>query len=47
MKKWLFMVSAGICCGSASFAQTKQIQFEKYTLANGLTVILHQDKSAP
>lgn len=47
MRKWLFMVSAGICFSSASFAQTKQIEFEKYTLANGLTVILHQDKSAP
>ena len=47
MKKWLLMVSAGICIGNASFAQAKQIQFEKYTLPNGLTVILHQDKSAP
>ena len=47
MKKWLLLVSAGICIGSVSFAQTKQIKFEKYTLSNGLTVILHQDKSAP
>jgi predicted Zn-dependent peptidase len=47
MKKWLLMVSAGICISSVSFAQTKQIQFEKYTLPNGLKVILHQDKSAP
>ncbi len=28
-------------------AQAPKIVFEKYTLANGLTVILHQDKSAP
>lgn len=47
MKKWLLMVSAGICISSVSLAQTKKIEFEKYTLANGLTVILHQDKSAP
>ena len=47
MKKWLLLVSAGICISSASFAQVKQITFEKYTLPNGLTVILHQDKSAP
>ena len=47
MKKWLLVFAASICIGSVSFAQTKQIQFEKYTLANGLTVILHQDKSAP
>ncbi len=47
MKKWLFLLTTAICIGSVSFAQTKQIQFEKYTLPNGLTVILHQDKSAP
>jgi zinc protease len=28
-------------------AQVKPIQFERYTLPNGLKVILHQDKSAP
>lgn len=32
---------------TAVMAQTRKIQFEKYTLPNGLTVILHQDKSAP
>lgn len=47
MRKWLLMVSLGICSSSICLAQTKQIQFEKYTLPNGLTVILHQDKSAP
>ncbi|MBC7652130.1 MAG: insulinase family protein, partial [Deinococcales bacterium] len=47
MKKWLLLGSLGICSSSICLAQTKQIQFEKYTLPNGLTVILHQDKSAP
>lgn len=47
MRKWLLMVSLGISSSSICLAQTKQIQFEKYTLPNGLTVILHQDKSAP
>jgi predicted Zn-dependent peptidase len=47
MKKWLFMVPfAGLFCGNVS-AQTSRISFEKYSLPNGLTVILHQDKSAP
>lgn len=32
---------------AASFAQAPKIKFEKYTLPNGLKVILHQDKSAP
>ena len=31
----------------ATTAQTRKIQFEKYTLPNGLTVILHQDRTAP
>ncbi len=30
-----------------AFAQVKPIKYEKYTLPNGLKVILHQDKSAP
>ncbi len=47
MKKWLILVAAFLCIGSVSFSQTKPIKFEKYTLPNGLTVILHQDKSAP
>ncbi len=41
------MASAGMFATQLSFAQGKPIQFEKYTLPNGLTVILHQDKSAP
>ena len=47
MKKWLLLVAVFLCIGNLSFSQTKQIKFEKYTLPNGLTVILHQDKSAP
>ena len=31
----------------ASMAQAPKIKFEKYTLPNGLKVILHQDKTAP
>jgi zinc protease len=47
MKKLLLLFVAG---GFASFtllAQAPKITFEKYTLPNGLKVILHQDKTAP
>jgi len=47
MKKWLLVVSAGLLAGSQLAGQARKIEFEKYTLTNGLTVILHQDKSAP
>jgi predicted Zn-dependent peptidase len=48
MKNWLLLFSAGMLVGSAAFAQqARKISFEKYTLPNGLKVILHQDKSAP
>jgi predicted Zn-dependent peptidase len=48
MKKWLLLFSAGVLVSTASFAQqARKISFEKYTLPNGLKVILHQDKSAP
>ncbi len=33
--------------GSATQAQMSQIEFEKYTLDNGLTVLLHEDHSTP
>jgi zinc protease len=38
-----------VCCFAImhSFAQNQTIQFEKYTLPNGLKVILHEDHSAP
>lgn len=48
MKKWLLLFSAGMFISLASLAQqARKINFEKYTLPNGLKVILHQDNSAP
>lgn len=47
MKKWFFLLPAVMLYSVATMAQTRKIQFEKYTLPNGLTVILHQDKTAP
>ena len=41
----LFFVCSFII--AQSFAQGQTIQFEKYTLPNGLKVILHEDHSAP
>ena len=39
---------AGACLGMPAGAQvTPRIQFEKYTLPNGLEVILHEDHSTP
>jgi predicted Zn-dependent peptidase len=35
------------CIGLGATAQAPSIKFEKYTLPNGLKVILHQDNSAP
>ncbi len=47
MKKWILLFSAGVLLSTASSAQDRKIAFEKYTLPNGLKVILHQDNSAP
>ncbi len=47
MKKWLLMLSAAGLFTGSSIAQAPKVVFEKYTLPNGLKVILHQDKSAP
>lgn len=47
MKKWLFTLAATLLIQLAMFGQAKKVQYEKYKLPNGLTVILHQDKSAP
>ena len=48
MKKWFLLFSAGALVSFASLAQeARKINFEKYTLPNGLKVILHQDNSAP
>lgn len=46
MKKWLLLFSAALTYGSIN-AQAPRITFEKYTLPNGLKVILHSDKTAP
>jgi predicted Zn-dependent peptidase len=47
MRKWLLAMPAALLLSSSLSAQAPKIVFEKYTLPNGLTVILHQDKSAP
>jgi predicted Zn-dependent peptidase len=47
MKKTLLLGTAMLFGFSTLIAQSSKIQFEKYTLSNGLKVILHQDKSAP
>ena len=47
MKKWLLAASAGLLFSSNLMAQAKKIQFVKYSLPNGLKVILHQDNTAP
>ena len=47
MKRWLLAASAGLLfCGKLN-AQEKELQFIKYSLPNGLKVILHQDNAAP
>lgn len=47
MRKWLMALSVVFIAGTALQAQAPKIVYEKYTLPNGLTVILHQDKTAP
>jgi len=47
MKKWLMAMPAALLFCAGIQAQAPKIVYEKYTLPNGLTVILHQDKSAP
>lgn len=47
MKNWLLFVSVGVLFGTNVQAQARKIAFEKYTLSNGLTVILHRDTTAP
>lgn len=47
MRKWLSVTLAASLFSGGLLAQAPKIVFEKYTLPNGLTVILHQDKSAP
>lgn len=47
MRKWLPLALAASLFSGGLLAQAPRIVFEKYSLPNGLTVILHQDKSAP
>ena len=47
MQLRILMAVIGISSLSMANAQTNAIQFEKYTLPNGLKVILHEDHSAP
>ena len=47
MKKIVLPLLALAFSSTASMAQAPKIKFEKYTLPNGLKVILHQDKTAP
>ncbi len=47
MQLRILMAVVGISSLSMVNAQTQTIQFEKYTLPNGLKVILHEDHSAP
>lgn len=47
MRKWLLALPAVLLFSGSIQAQAPKIVYEKYTLPNGLTVILHQDKSAP
>jgi zinc protease len=46
LKKLLTAAGLIFAAGNAD-AQTPRIQFEKYTLPNGMKVILHQDKTVP
>ncbi len=47
MKKWLLMLVIAAFVSDSTIAQAPKIAFEKYTLPNGLKVILHKDNTAP
>jgi len=47
MKKWLLLLVTAASINSGLLAQAPKIVFEKYTLPNGLKVILHKDNTAP
>jgi predicted Zn-dependent peptidase len=47
MKKWLLMPAIAAFASGSTVAQAPKIAFEKYTLPNGLKVILHKDNTAP
>ena len=42
-----YLIAAGACVSAANAQGTPKIKFEKYTLPNGLEVILHEDHSTP
>jgi zinc protease len=47
-RKFSFILLAGLLITTTSFAQQlRKIDFEKYTLPNGLKVILHKDNTVP
>ncbi|RLD21384.1 MAG: insulinase family protein, partial [Bacteroidetes bacterium] len=43
----VFLLVGAVSCSQEKKADELSIQFEKYTLENGLDVVLHQDKSDP
>ncbi|RYZ00022.1 MAG: insulinase family protein, partial [Chitinophagaceae bacterium] len=47
MKKQFLLLSAGVLAACSVWAQAPKVNFEKYTLPNGLKVILHRDTTAP
>src|SRR6476660_10466750 len=47
MKKWLLIPLIAAFTNSSLLAQAPKIEFEKYTLPNGLKVILHKDSTVP
>jgi zinc protease len=47
MRKWLSAMPVVFLFSGSVLAQAPKIAYEKYSLPNGLTVILHQDRSAP
>ena len=47
MKKRIFLFLLSLVTAYGVQAQGKKIEFEEFTLDNGLHVILHQDKSTP
>src|SRR5688572_39082 len=47
MAKCLLVIAALLIGGSAQAQTVPPLKYEKYTLKNGLQVILHEDKSVP
>lgn len=47
IKRLLLLALVGILISPAMNAQMKPLEFERFELDNGLTVVLHQNNSAP